>query len=78
MKPNPGYATIDEYIESFPRQVQRELTKISKGSVQFPLEEPLPIELIGQIVRFRANENRKKAKGGGPNPRGHGPVAARE
>jgi uncharacterized protein YdhG (YjbR/CyaY superfamily) len=27
-----------------------------KGTLQFPLAQPLPLELIGRIVRFRANE----------------------
>ena len=37
--------------------------KQGKGSVQFPLNQPLPLELIAKIVRFRVNENlRKSAK----------------
>lgn len=36
--------------------------KNSKGAVQFPLEEPLPIGLIKQIVKFRVAENTKKEK----------------
>ena len=31
--------------------------KQGKGSVQFPLDEPLPLDLIARIVRFRVNEN---------------------
>jgi uncharacterized protein YdhG (YjbR/CyaY superfamily) len=30
--------------------------KTSKGTVQFPHNKPLPIELIREIVRFRYNE----------------------
>ena len=33
----------------------------AKGSVQFPIEDPLPLDLIREIVRFRVKENRKKA-----------------
>jgi uncharacterized protein YdhG (YjbR/CyaY superfamily) len=29
----------------------------SKGAVQFPLERPLPVKLIGQIVRYRVRQN---------------------
>jgi len=36
--------------------------KIGKGSVQFPIEKPLPIELIIKIVKFRVKENLKKRK----------------
>ena len=32
-----------------------------KGSVQFPLDQPLPTGLITRIVQFRAAENSKKA-----------------
>lgn len=28
----------------------------AKGSVQFPLDKPLPLALIERIVRFRINE----------------------
>lgn len=31
--------------------------KQGKGSVQFPVDEPLPLDLIARIVRFRVNEN---------------------
>lgn len=36
--------------------------KGGKGSVQFPLDKPLPLELIGQIVLHRVTENEAKAK----------------
>jgi uncharacterized protein YdhG (YjbR/CyaY superfamily) len=36
--------------------------KMGKGSIQFPLEKPLPLALIAKIVRFRAKENLNKAK----------------
>lgn len=35
--------------------------KQGKGSVQFPLDQPLPIDLIKKIAAFRAEENRMKA-----------------
>jgi uncharacterized protein YdhG (YjbR/CyaY superfamily) len=31
--------------------------KTSKGAVQFPLDEPLPLKLVQRIVAFRAKEN---------------------
>lgn len=31
--------------------------KHSKGAVQFPLNQPLPLDLISEIVRFRVQEN---------------------
>jgi uncharacterized protein YdhG (YjbR/CyaY superfamily) len=35
--------------------------KGAKGSVQFPLEQPLPLDLIQRIVQFRVTENLQKA-----------------
>lgn len=34
--------------------------KQGKGSVQFPLTKPLPLDLITKIVKFRVKENLKK------------------
>ena len=34
--------------------------KQGKGSVQFPLSQPLPVELISRIVKFRVAENMSK------------------
>jgi uncharacterized protein YdhG (YjbR/CyaY superfamily) len=36
--------------------------KWAKGTIQFPLEKPLPLDLITEIVKFRVNENLKKTK----------------
>lgn len=39
--------------------------KTSKGTVQFPLDKPLPFRLIKEIVKFRVNENLERAKAKG-------------
>lgn len=36
--------------------------KTAKGTVQFPLESPLPLGLIRDIVRWRMRENEVKAR----------------
>lgn len=36
--------------------------KQGKGSVQFPLDKPLPLDLIRRIVVFRVEENERKKK----------------
>ena len=36
--------------------------KYAKGSIQFPLDEPLPLKLITKIVTFRMKENLKKVE----------------
>ena len=47
-------------IEAF----QHELTgyKWATGSVQFPLDKPLPYDLVTRIVKFRVTENVKDAE----------------
>jgi uncharacterized protein YdhG (YjbR/CyaY superfamily) len=34
----------------------------SKGTVRFPIDQPLPLGLIGKIVKFRAKQNLEKKK----------------
>jgi len=46
-------------IEAFKLEIL--MYKWAKGSVQFLLNKPLPIELINKIVKFRVNENLDRA-----------------
>jgi uncharacterized protein YdhG (YjbR/CyaY superfamily) len=50
----PGAAGIANFKDEISQY------KNAKGSVQFPLDQPLPIKLITKIVRFRVKENLKK------------------
>jgi uncharacterized protein YdhG (YjbR/CyaY superfamily) len=50
------YATPSGH-EKFKKKLS--VYKQGKGSVQFPLDEPLPIDLIVEIVKFRVKENKK-------------------
>jgi len=36
--------------------------KTSKGAIQFPIDKPLPFELIAEIVKFRVIEDMEKVK----------------
>jgi uncharacterized protein YdhG (YjbR/CyaY superfamily) len=36
--------------------------KVAKGSVQFPLDEPLPLALVSRIVKFQVKQNLSKRK----------------
>jgi uncharacterized protein YdhG (YjbR/CyaY superfamily) len=36
--------------------------KLSRGTAQFPLDKPIPYDLIQKIVIFRVKENMKKSK----------------
>jgi uncharacterized protein YdhG (YjbR/CyaY superfamily) len=55
-----GFYPTPSGIEAF----ERELSAFgsSKGAVRFPIDQPLPLELIGRIVKFRVEENLAKAK----------------
>jgi len=35
--------------------------KTGKGSVQFPITEPMPLDLVKRIVQFRVKENEAKS-----------------
>lgn len=48
-----GHETFREELSKY---------KSGKGSVQFPLNEPMPLDLISRIVRFRVKENIEKSK----------------
>ena len=52
--PSPGG------IEAFKKELS--VYEGAKGSVQFPIEEPLPLSLVTKIVKFRVKENAKRAK----------------
>lgn len=36
------------------------LYKTSKGTIKFPLKDPIPFDLIGKITKFRVKENSNK------------------
>ena len=36
--------------------------ELSKGTVRFPLDKPLPVELIAKIAQYLAQENLRKVK----------------
>ncbi len=45
-------------IEAFLKELA--VYKGAKGSVQFPYDKPLPLDLITRIVKFRVNENMER------------------
>lgn len=47
-------------IEAFKEELSR--YKQAKGSVQLPLDEPLPLALIAKITKFRAAQQKEKTK----------------
>ncbi len=55
-----GFYPTPSGILKFKKELER--YKSTKGAVQFPLEEPLPLELVRRIVLFRLEENRSRKR----------------
>lgn len=55
-----GFYPTPSGIEQFEKELS--IYKSAKGSVQFPLDKPIPYGLISKIVKFRVKENLAKAK----------------
>ncbi len=63
------FAAFKKHIGFYPtptgtEHFQKEIAgyKAGKGSIQFPLSEPIPFELIREIVKFRVRESREEAE----------------
>jgi uncharacterized protein YdhG (YjbR/CyaY superfamily) len=61
------YAAFKDHIGFFPTALGVEAFKdelsgyaISKGTIQFPLDKPIPIDLMKRIVKFRLKQNLEK------------------
>ncbi len=62
------FATMKDHIGFYPTAggiaaLQADLAAYEgiKGAVRFPLDRPVPLDLIQRIVRFRVEENRRQA-----------------
>ena len=55
-----GFYPTPSGIDAFKHELSE--YKGAKGSVQFPIEKPMPYELISKIVKFRVAENINKAE----------------
>ena len=56
-----GFYPTPSALEAFKKEIA--VYKSSKGAVQFPLNEPLPLALITKMVKFRVEQTQeKKAK----------------
>ena len=58
-KKHIGFYPTASGIEAFKAELSG--YKGAKGSVQFPIDQPIPFDLIAQIVEFRVLENKEKA-----------------
>jgi uncharacterized protein YdhG (YjbR/CyaY superfamily) len=55
-----GFYPTPSGIEAFKKELSH--FKTSKGTVQFPLDKPIPFDLVKRIVKFRVKENESKKK----------------
>ena len=66
------FAAFKKHIGFYPEPTGMEAFKDelsvyegAKGSVQFPLDQPIPYDLISRIVAFRVKENLERAEAKG-------------
>lgn len=55
-----GFYPAPSAIVAFKKELSR--YKTSKGAIQFPIDKPMPLPLIGRMVKFRVKENLGKEK----------------
>lgn len=53
-----GFYPAPSGLKAFKKEISN--YKSSKGSVQFPIDEPIPLSLISKIVKYRVKENMSK------------------
>jgi uncharacterized protein YdhG (YjbR/CyaY superfamily) len=58
-KSHIGFYPTPSAIEAFKKELS--VYEGAKGSVQFPLDKPMPLTLISKIVKYRVKENLAKA-----------------
>lgn len=62
------FAAWKEHLSMYPRTAglekafKKEMAKygVSKGTIRFPTNEPLPLDIIRKMVQFRVKENKEK------------------
>ncbi|QHS62757.1 iron chaperone [Chitinophaga agri] len=55
-----GFYPTPTGIEEFEQELS--VYKQGKGSVQFPLDQPMPLDLITRIVKYRVKQSRENKK----------------
>lgn len=53
-----GFYPTSSGIGAFKKELS--MYKVSRGTVQFPKDKPIPFDLVRKIVRFRVKENSKR------------------
>jgi uncharacterized protein YdhG (YjbR/CyaY superfamily) len=57
-KKHIGFYPTSSGIEAFKKELSH--YKTSRGTVQFPIDKPIPYNLVKKIVRYRVKENLMK------------------
>ncbi len=60
LKNHIGFYPTPSGIEAFQQETAAYVS--TKGALRFPIDQPLPMDLISRIVRFRVAENRARAE----------------
>ena len=60
LKNHIGFYPTPSGVQAFIKETSKYAS--TKGAIQFPLDEPLPLELVSKIVKFRVKENLERAK----------------
>ena len=63
MKHHIGFYPGASGVEAFMNKLAEYGT--SKGAIRFPLDQPLPLDLVDEIVRYRVHENTETARSKG-------------
>jgi uncharacterized protein YdhG (YjbR/CyaY superfamily) len=61
------YPAGDRLVEAFKEELAP--YEVDKGTIRFPLNRPVPVELIERIAKFRVKEAEQSGMGGGDAPR---------
>ncbi|RXM52209.1 iron chaperone [Chryseobacterium sp. CH25] len=59
-KKHIGFYPGAEGIKNFEKDFEERNYKFSKGAVQFPIDEDIPLDLVNKIVAFRITEIEQK------------------
>jgi uncharacterized protein YdhG (YjbR/CyaY superfamily) len=54
------YPATDHLVEAFKDELAP--YNVNKGTIRFPLSQPVPMELIERIAKFRAKESAERAR----------------
>ena len=59
-KDHIGFYATPSGNAAFKKELSR--YKVAKGSIQFPLDEPMPYDLVTKMAKFRVKESQMKKK----------------